>query len=255
MQTLAQSYEVNSFLVNPQRKLGLYALLNILQDVSWAHGLSLGLGRDDDVASKVAWVLGRQRIVMRAWPSWGETVEAETWLRPPGRSTINRDSLIRVNGNAVGEATTVLLMLDMATRKTVRTETLGPGIPFHVDPRVALDAGKIEAIRGLEDLARFDVRNSDLDMNQHVNNTRYAQWILDSIPIDWHRRFALMEYEINFLAETHLGDAVTIQKSPAEPWGPDAARAQFQGVRGADGKVVFTARLVVAGDPGHVLAL
>ena len=250
MQSLTQRYEVNSFLVNPQRKLGLYALLNLLQDASWSHAFNLGLGRDDDLASQVAWVLGRQRVVMRTWPAWGETVEIETWLRPPGRSTVNRDSVVRINGEQVGEATTVLLMLDMKTRKTVRTDALAPGIPFHADPRAALEAAKIEPLTGLDSLAHFDVRNSDLDMNQHVNNTRYAQWILDSIPIDWHRLFALHEYEINFLAETHLGDAVTIQKSAAKPVVPDAAQAQFQGLRAADQKVVFTARVTVSSGPG-----
>ena len=235
--------------MNPQRRLGLYALLNLLQDVSWSHAFALSLGRGADVANQVAWVLGRQRVVMRTWPAWGEVVEIETWLRPPGRSTIKRDSVIWINGEQVGEATTVLLALDMKTRKTVRTAALAPHVPFHTDARAALEAAKIEPQSGLVDLARFDVRNSDLDMNQHVNNTRYAQWISDSIPIDWHRLFALLEYEINFLAETHLGDAITIQKGMAKPVIPDAAQAQFQGLRAADQRVVFTARITVGTDP------
>jgi acyl-ACP thioesterase len=237
MQTLRQQYEVNSFLVNPQRRLGLYALLNILQDAGWAHGFALGLGREDELHQKIAWVLGRQRVVMRSWPKWGDVVEVETWLRPPARSTVNRDNIIRVGGEQIGEATTVVLMIDQTTRKTVRTDTLQGKIPFHTDERFKLDAVKLEPqTAGMATLARFDVRNSDLDMNQHVNNTRYAQWILDSIPIDWHRRFLLTEYDNNSRAETRPGDAVSIQNG-------DGGR--FQGVRAGDDKVVFTARMVI----------
>ncbi len=43
---------------------------------------------------------------------------------------------------------------------------------------------------------------SDLDMNNHVNNTRYVKWILDSIPIEYHNTMKVNEFEINFLNET-----------------------------------------------------
>jgi acyl-ACP thioesterase len=35
-----------------------------------------------------------------------------------------------------------------------------------------------------DEIAQFRVRNSDIDLNQHVNNTKYAQWILDALPIE-----------------------------------------------------------------------
>ena len=84
-----------------------------------------------------------------------------------------------------------------------------------------------------ESLARFAVRNSDLDLNGHVNNIRYAQWILDSMPLQVDR---LKSYEVNFLAEVRAQDEIVIQRS--QP-------TRFQGWRESDQKAVFTARLEV----------
>ena len=91
--------------------------------------------------------------------------------------------------------------------------------------------------------ATFQVRNSDLDVNGHVNNTRYAQWILDSIPLEAHAAYRLDEYEINFLAETNVGDTVVIERGEVEPSPTSPTRWQFQGRRMPDDKTVFVARL------------
>jgi acyl-ACP thioesterase len=102
------------------------------------------------------------------------------------------------------------------------------------------DAGKIDPDADWQPLCRFQVRNSDQDMQGHVNNTRYAQWVLDAVPPESHRAHVLKDYEVNFLAETRLGDSVQVQAALAE----DRSR-RFRGVRESDGKVVFLSRLAV----------
>jgi hypothetical protein len=42
-----QRYNVNTFLVNPKKKLGLYGLLNLLQDAAWIHATHLGHGYEN----------------------------------------------------------------------------------------------------------------------------------------------------------------------------------------------------------------
>ena len=75
-------------------------------------------------------------------------------------------------------------------------------------------------------------------MNNHVNNTRYAQWVLDAIPFASHAKFLLKQYEINFIAETKSGDVVHIQEAPSS-----SGTVFFQGLRESDSKVAFTVRM------------
>ena len=50
------------------------------------------------------------------------------------------------------------------------------------------------------------VKYSDLDINMHVNNARYLNWITDSYPMEFLRRNYPVEIEVNYLSETTPGD-------------------------------------------------
>lgn len=109
-----------------------------------------------------------------------------------------------------------------------------------------LETPKIEIAGDFERLTDFQVRNSDIDIHQHVNNTRYAQWILDSIPMSWHLSFQLLQYEISFLAETKSNDVLSIMKSKERlPSHHSSFSTVFLGYRASDQKYVFSARLYV----------
>jgi medium-chain acyl-[acyl-carrier-protein] hydrolase len=58
---------------------------------------------------------------------------------------------------------------------------------------------------------KFDVRLSDLDINQHVNNVKYIEWALETVPLDIWRTKVLSELEISFRAETKYGEGIIIQ--------------------------------------------
>jgi medium-chain acyl-[acyl-carrier-protein] hydrolase len=116
---------------------------------------------------------------------------------------------------------------------------------FRSDSPLSIEARKVELPPSLREAARFDVRYSDLDMNLHANNTRYAQWVLDSLPPGWRRAFELTEYEVNFLAEAREGDSVAIRSTASAEKG-QKGEAWFQGWRDSDSKAVFSAKLLAS---------
>lgn len=243
-----KNYEINSFLVNSQGRVGLYALLNILQDAAWLHATDLGQGAVQKAAEKSFWVLTRQKVVMREWPMWGNQLQVRTWIRPPTGPFAIRDFEIDCRGQKIGDCATSWLTVDAQSRKPLRDHSALVGVKTRDHGALTLEMPKIELRENLATVARFEVRNSDLDMNNHVNNTRYAQWILDSIPSERHREFRLLEYEINFLAEARSGDTIEI-KSFSEDAQEGYHQIQFQGWRDLDQKNIFAARLLVQLSP------
>src|SRR5947209_5506742 len=77
-----QTYEISSYLANPQKKLGIYSLLNLLQDAAWVHATHLGHGFESIMERKMIWALTRQKVLMDEWPHWGEQIKIRTWVRP-----------------------------------------------------------------------------------------------------------------------------------------------------------------------------
>ena len=222
---------MTSYLVDFQRRLSLPGLLALFQEMAWNHAEHAGHGYSVSSQHSQAWVLARQRIEVERWPAWNEVVELRTWLRPPRGLLVFRD--FEIVGCARGVGT--WMSIDMVSRHP-RTPQLGEA-NFLREGTFGFQPVRIEPFTVAEGQARFQVQPSDLDLNGHVNNLRYAQWVLDSLPMSVHRSHRLANYEVNFLTEVCEGDVVVVQHGPG---------GLFQGWREGDRKVVFTAQLASA---------
>lgn len=213
------------------------------------HATHLGHGHAETLAGKTTWVLTRQKVVMNEWPSWGEKISIRTWVRPLQGPFAMRDFEILRGESLIGTCSSSFVLMNIETRTAV-LGNLDLSFTPRTDYKLPYDAKKVVIDHALEPRASIEVRNSDLDMNEHVNNTRYVQWLLDSIPREWHRMFKLEEYEVNFLSETHSGDHIDILMSPERPDEKDSYTVQFQGLR--VGKPVFSAEMKITPltDPG-----
>jgi acyl-ACP thioesterase len=240
-----QSYAVNTILVNAEKRLGLVGLLGILQDVAWAHADHLGHGYEATIDEGAIWILSRQKLVVADWPVWGDQLTVRSWVRPIRGPLVHRDYEILLGERKVGECAASWLTLDVRTRRPVRPAVAG-GLLCRQDYALAFTPEKIAPRQDLAEAAQFRVRNSDLDMNGHVNNTRYAQWILDSASPEAYRIRRVVNYEVNFLTEVQLGDAVAIECAPLPAPSNAEVALHFQGRRLSDGAPAFAAILGVA---------
>lgn len=231
-----QTYNINTFLVNPEKKLGLFGLLNLIQDTAWIHATRLGHGYETMLEEQMAWVLTRQKLQVSEWPHWGDDLDVVTWIRPVTGLLAIRDFEFFLKGKKIGACSTQWLIMNLKSRKPAEKSLTVSTDQIRQDYTCGIEVAKIHLNNSLKELAEFHVRNSDLDLNGHVNNTRYAQWILDSIPYEKHLEFTLNEYEVNFLNETKSGERVKIFGGEVS-----ADRFQFQGQRSTDNKAVFVA--------------
>jgi len=53
---------------------------------------------------------------------------------------------------------------------------------------------------------------SHLDLNNHVNNAHYIEWVLDAFPAQIHETFQVSRLQVNFQAETKIADRITLYK-------------------------------------------
>lgn len=240
------TFQITSLLVNPLGKLGLYGALNLMQETAWMHAETLGFGASDMEREGLYWVLTRQKLQMQEWPYFGEKISIETWLRPPEGAFVTREFLLRnKNDDVIGACSTSWLALQRETRKILPIQQLRSWTEMTRPQTSGVEVMKIPVEGDYEKLAKYRVRNSDLDINQHVNNTKYAQWILDAVPYDLHKTLILKSYSVNFLAETHLGEEVQIDVSTrsTDVAAEKNGTAIYRGVRALDNKVLFTATI------------
>ena len=240
-----QEYDVNTIVLDPFKRVSLVGILNFLQDIAWIHAEHLGWGYDDLIAKQTIWVLSRQKLVMHDWPMWEDKVTINTWPRRSGAIMALREFEILAGGRKVGECSTSWLVLDWNSRKVQKLDRIMSGIVSRDDGVLDIAAERVPPRSGLAEIARFEVRNSDLDVNGHVNNTRYAQWVTDTMSADELKNYAVAEYEVNFLAETGVGDTVAIESEIGTPAADGSHCRHYQGRKTSEEKPAFTARLTL----------
>lgn len=236
------SFVVRSFLVDAERRLSLFGLLNLLQEAAWLHASDLGHGFQQTRDSGGSWVLARQRIEMERWPEWGQSFSIKTWLRPPGAVLVTRDFEIRVGDEVWGRACAHWLTIDHVTRRPVPLPFPDDPTIFRQDYRLEIDPEKVSCPATASTLKSFEVVRSDLDMNGHVNNTRFSQWVTDSLPQALWEKRRLTGYQVNFQAEVVLGERVSIQGAECAVE-EGLSVMEVQGKRMSDERTFFAARL------------
>jgi medium-chain acyl-[acyl-carrier-protein] hydrolase len=214
---LEREYRIHVYETGPDERVNLCSLFDYMQDIAAEQAIMLGFGRDDLVKRNHFWVLSRMYAVISDWPSRGENIILKTW--PGGTENIFaiRYYEIRYNdGRIIAAASSSWLIIDQTTKKIQRPDELltqynGPKKDIAVPVR---NAGKLaDTSEKGEQSGSFKVGISDLDVNLHTNNVNYLKWIIDSYPIDFLMNHYPVSAEINYLAESMLGEEIIIMTS------------------------------------------
>lgn len=56
----------------------------------------------------------------------------------------------------------------------------------------------------------FFVRKNDIDINNHVNNTKYVEWALEMVPDLITKNYSLQRLKVNYKKETYYGQNLKV---------------------------------------------
>ena len=204
----AERFTVHSYEADAFGDLTLPALAGYLQDIAGRNAEDLGFGLAALHARGVTWVLARQRLETSRRLRLGEELTVETWPSGVRGLVASREFRVSAAGEVVAVATTAWLVLDLATRRPVRPEdVLDPALRPDL-PSLAPVAGRLPRPGPAARERPLEVRYADIDLNQHVTNTSYLGWALETAPEELWRTARAASAEIHFLAEARLGEAV-----------------------------------------------
>jgi acyl-ACP thioesterase len=156
---------------------------------------------------------------MSRFPKWGETVSILTFPRGGRKIVAYRDFVLSdAEGREIGHATSEWMLIDLASRKvvaipeavfaaanTVREPVLG------ADPFIKL---RWDCRETSSDALVFRARRGDIDLNGHVNNVHYVEWLMEGRP---DAAGPCHELDIVFKSETLAGEDVRVESVEVEP--------------------------------------
>ena len=195
--------------VELHRRLRTSTLFELMQEASIRHTEELGMGREMTLDRGLLWMVTLQRAEIARMPEYDELVTLESW--PGDTMHLLFPRYYRVldeKGNTLVSASALWALVDQETRRMVFPDRYGVVIESEkTGSEIALPSPPLRAKEG--QASAFTVPYSYVDVNGHMNNTRYFDLAEDLIPAAAEGR-SLGEVAIEYANEARLGDEIRV---------------------------------------------
>jgi acyl-ACP thioesterase len=221
-------------------RLTLAGTFDYFQEAAINHAENLGVGREAMSQTGQGWILSRMSVLLERRPKYRETITVRSWPRGWEKLFALRDYDIRdARDVPIVRGRSSWIILDREKRRPLSPQALADSLPLNEDLN-ALPGGAIslEPREGLSKLGERRALYSDIDYNDHVNNTRYIQWIQDLMEPELLEKASQMRLDINYLREIKGGDITALWSAPLKEGG-----IAVEGRRHTEGQAVFRAEL------------
>ena len=214
-----QDFTLSSCFIDCKSKLSPQHLLLLMQEVAWGHVEKHRIGWSYLQQFNQFWALIRLHAKIVRMPDWKETVTLKTWGKlSEGLSHFRDHEMTDKDGNIIIAATSTWVILDFTTGRPQKVTHL-PSYLYVNEHKNAIveNAPKIKNLSFPEDTREYkSVLYSDIDVNQHVNNSRYLQFAIDALPFDYVQKHTLKEFYLNFTRQAKIGDSYSVQYEEIE---------------------------------------
>ena len=186
---------------------------NFTLRIASLHAEAHGFGISYMMSHRRGWVLSRLAIDLKERPKSLQHYSISTWVSRIFRQFTERNFEYRDADNSViGHGISTWALIDYDTRQPVNLENLPDGGFQHaVLPEVPpIAAYSRIRVKEPSTTLHHHCGMTDLDLNGHVNSIRYIDWVLDTLPLEWHKAHAVHRIEAAFGLEGYAGDDVDI---------------------------------------------
>ncbi len=209
MSVYEKSYRLLSSDVDARRRLRLSRLFTFLQEASIAHTTELGMGREKTLDRGLLWIVTLQQVKIDRLPTYDEDVKLLSW---PGQTMhLYFPRYYRMEdpwGQTLLTGSALWALMDRESRKLVFPEEHGIRIDGERGEKpLPLPMAPKPAVAGTGET--FTVPYSYVDLNGHMNNTRYLDLCEDLMPAELRAR-PIREIRAEFSGEAKLSDPVDL---------------------------------------------
>ena len=159
------------------------AVLDIFQEIAVEHAERLGIGMEAMLRQKLMWVLTKLKYQVVGDPPVSSVVKAKTWPLAPSRIGFQREyQLSDENGNVLVKGSTEWVLMNSETRRFARVMDIFQNDWDYLEDRnFPGKFGRASDFPESGDAHEVCPGFSDIDVNGHVSNIKYADYVLDAI--------------------------------------------------------------------------
>lgn len=158
------------------------AVLDLFQEVAGAHANELGIGFDELLKKQLLWALVKVKFEIVNQIKMHQSVIVKTWPLPAGRITLQREYIIEtLDGTPLVFGSSEWVTMHSEKRRIVPSTDIYPLQEFCEDKMFEGKFVKVPDFTVDFPSTELFPTFCDLDMNGHVNNIRYADYVLNAL--------------------------------------------------------------------------
>ena len=209
--TYRTQFQVKDEYLDEQFQLKTSALLYFVQEAAGQHAALLGTDWGTLQSKNLFWAIIRHRVRITRLPMAGETVTLETWPMPTTRVAYPRATVAYdEDGHELFRSNAFWVLMDTDTRAMVLPSRSGVTVEgiltgLELDPPGSLTP------KELGQTVAHQVTDAELDRNQHMNNTRYMDWVDALLPGSYRQEHPMKEFTICYLSEALKGQELILR--------------------------------------------
>ncbi len=211
------------------------AVLDLFQDIAGVHATELGIGFQSMLEKKLLWVVMKVKYQVIKRPEIYQSVIVRTWPKEPHRIDFEREYLILSEDNEVLiKGISQWAVINSETRKLAKADDLYVNIDgFCEKSNFDEKLKRLPIIENGESTYKVNSAFSELDTNGHVNNIKYADYVVNAVSPD--SPLNIEELQMDFHKEIMCGETTDIFIQE------DNGQILAKGVQGDN--VMFTCRI------------
>jgi medium-chain acyl-[acyl-carrier-protein] hydrolase len=192
--------------------LSLSSFLANIQETSLGGSAFVGVSVEEVKKKNLYWVVMGYSFQITRWPLKGEKITIATY---PGQDISfvypRHYEVHDERGELLIQGSSLWALLDRTTHKATTPAQTGVRPPF-IKKEGELPWPRTLHLEGLSFVGKRLVTSEDIDFNGHLNNVRYLDFALATREKDFYEGHLPTALLINFLAETHLGEEMSLYK-------------------------------------------
>lgn len=207
-----KEYKINIFNIDSEHKCKFSSLVDFLWDIVISQSDYLGETKEGFVHNQCIWVLLKYDITIYEYPKFRDTITVDTKVLGTKKFYGYRQYTIKNSeGKVIGEVFSTAILIDIEKRHPIKISSDQSeiyGLNGELDKVPHLD--DIPKVQKEDYIKDYHVRYSDIDSNGHVNNVRYMEMAIDTLPRSILNEYKLFNIKVLFKKETTDGDTLHI---------------------------------------------
>lgn len=193
-----QKVFINSSEVDQFKNLKVSSFFKLFQDIAVFDCEQLGFGQKFTSEKKLLWVITRAHVNFIRMPKYQETVIFKTYAGQTKRIIYPRYLEVRsLSGELLIQMSTTWALID-AVKRSICLDSFE--IPYckldnelPIPKKMNLEQGELQS--------SHVISYTDCDLNLHLNNTRYIDFLIDVFDSDFYKNHIVSSIQIDYMSE------------------------------------------------------